>query len=383
MPKISELNAITSVANTDLLMVVHDPSGSPSTNKVTLTNFGTSITSALRYASNTLPGTIKVGDGLVISNGVLSANTLSILPTSNTNEGYILTWDEVTNTAIWQAYSGVVDYTVVNSANSYTVVEHDNIIFADPNSVSQDIRIILPDASSTPPAVTGKSYTVKNINPGDNYKVTVTTYSGVLSNSNYLENPVTGSFIVSYDIGNKGESHTWIFDGTTYRQLAELSSSPVFYATTDSFHQVVLINPSNSNAASGDWVAYNNQGNYVEGTGPFVDMGINSNTYSDTTYGNVWGPSDSYLYNYGGNLIVGPQTNHSIKFVAGNTNNKDVRLTINSTAVAANTDTAFIVPLVTKANNSVGTAGQIAWDSNNIYICVGTNSWKKASLTDF
>jgi hypothetical protein len=43
MPKISELNAITSVANTDLLMVVHDPSGSPSTNKITVGNFANSI----------------------------------------------------------------------------------------------------------------------------------------------------------------------------------------------------------------------------------------------------------------------------------------------------------------------------------------------------
>jgi len=48
MPKISELNAITSVANTDLMMVVHDPGGSPSTNKITVNNFVTSVSSQLR-----------------------------------------------------------------------------------------------------------------------------------------------------------------------------------------------------------------------------------------------------------------------------------------------------------------------------------------------
>lgn len=63
-------------------------------------------------------------------------------------------------------------------------------------------------------------------------------------------------------------------------------------------------------------------------------MGINSNTYTDTSFGNVWGPSDSYIYNTGGDLVVGPQTNHTIKFVAGNTNTTDIKLTINSTATA-------------------------------------------------
>jgi hypothetical protein len=68
---------------------------------------------------------------------------------------------------------------------------------------------------------------------------------------------------------------------------------------------------------------------------------------------------------------------------AGGTTAVNARLAINSTAIAANTNTAFILPLATKANNSVGIAGQISWDSNNIYVCVGTNSWKKATLSDF
>lgn len=33
------------------------------------------------------------------------------------------------------------------------------------------------------------------------------------------------------------------------------------------------------------------------------------------------------------------------------------------------------------ANNSPGTAGQIAWDSSHVYICVATNSWKRANLS--
>jgi hypothetical protein len=67
-------------------------------------------------------------------------------------------------------------------------------------------------------------------------------------------------------------------------------------------------------------------------------MGINSSVYNDTTYGNVWGPNDAYLYNQGGNLIIGPQTDHSIKFVAGNTNAENVRMTVNSIGVSVNSN---------------------------------------------
>lgn len=33
------------------------------------------------------------------------------------------------------------------------------------------------------------------------------------------------------------------------------------------------------------------------------------------------------------------------------------------------------------SNTSPGTVGQVAWDSGNVYICVATNTWKRAALT--
>lgn len=35
----------------------------------------------------------------------------------------------------------------------------------------------------------------------------------------------------------------------------------------------------------------------------------------------------------------------------------------------------------TKASNATGTTGQICWDSNYIYICTATNTWKRVALT--
>ena len=38
-------------------------------------------------------------------------------------------------------------------------------------------------------------------------------------------------------------------------------------------------------------------------------------------------------------------------------------------------------PQITKAANATGTVGQICWDSNYIYVCTATNTWKRAGLT--
>ena len=38
-------------------------------------------------------------------------------------------------------------------------------------------------------------------------------------------------------------------------------------------------------------------------------------------------------------------------------------------------------PQKTKASNDPGTVGQICWDSNYIYVCTATNTWKRSSLT--
>lgn len=430
MPKISELNAITDLLNTDLIAVAHDVNGLPSTRKITIADFANvisySVTNNYSYANTTASGVIKVGSNLTVNaTGYLNAPQ-SVLPTSNTNEGYLLTWDDAVGAAVWQAFAGVNDYTLINSSNTHTAAKHENVIFVDPNNISQDITIILPDGTSEFVPEEGKTYTVKNLDPGAGYKVIVTTQSGVDNGSNYIENPVTGTLDVTIDLLQKGSGDTWLYNGSVWRHIASQRAVPIFYTSLDTFAQVVYKNASSSNNASSDMVGYNDQGDENAGVGPFVDMGINSSTYTDTTFGNVWGPNDAYLYNYGGNLIIGPQTNHSIKMLAGNTNTEDVKLTVNSTAVYVNSTMVLVnttpsaspeiiniysqnkinisagdknlsialdgtvtlpgllkAPQSSKANNSTGSAGMISWDSNNIYVCVATNSWKKVSLSSF
>lgn len=46
-------------------------------------------------------------------------------------------------------------------------------------------------------------------------------------------------------------------------------------------------------------------------------------------------------------------------------------------------DNTLDSPLKTKASGDTGTAGQICWDANYIYVCVAANTWKRASLVGY
>lgn len=49
--------------------------------------------------------------------------------------------------------------------------------------------------------------------------------------------------------------------------------------------------------------------------------------------------------------------------------------------IAVNGSITLNGALAPNSNSSVGTVGQIVWDSGNIYVCVATNTWKRAALT--
>jgi hypothetical protein len=40
-------------------------------------------------------------------------------------------------------------------------------------------------------------------------------------------------------------------------------------------------------------------------------------------------------------------------------------------------------PQTTKASNANGVAGEICWDTNYIYVCITTNTWKRATLNSY
>lgn len=52
-----------------------------------------------------------------------------------------------------------------------------------------------------------------------------------------------------------------------------------------------------------------------------------------------------------------------------------------STGFGVSGNSITITTSQSPASNGTGTAGQIAWDANYIYVCTATNTWKRAALT--
>ena len=270
-------------------------------------------------------GIVKVGSGIDVDQNGLISVTSNIPPTNIQSVGFILTTNSAGGPA-WSRFTGV--YEVVSVNESYTVSYKESVLLVNPSINNSDITITFPVAS----AIEGKEILVKLVDAGAGYKVTITTDD---PGNAYLEDPITGAFVTSYDLIDTGQAETWIHDGSVYRHLSTARATPIFYTNTDNYSQVVVKNESTGLNASADLALYNDIGNYVNGTGPFIDIGIDGSNYSNSLY-SLFGPNDGYVYvdNFGqsgGNLLLGTAEDTSIIFHAGGTLTENKVLTVNST----------------------------------------------------
>jgi len=392
--KVSQLGITTALANTDRVVVLTNPAASAQTQTITLANLGKSLTTnAIPIANSTQLGIVKIGSGLAVAangvvslnspaatnsvlgsvkigsninvttDGVISVNSLSIANSSvlggvkigsgirvdgsgvisavipNTNIdyiGYMLTTNSAGN-AEWSRFTGVYEVIKVDQSGqtTYTVTDKESVLLVNPAVVGGDVTITFPIAS----AIEGKEILVKLLDSSTGHKVVVTTQD---TGNAYLEDPITGAFVTSYDLIDTGQAETWIHDGTVYRHLSTARATPIFYTNGNTYSQVVIKNANGGMNASSDLVLYNDVGNEVAGTGPFIDIGIESSTYSNSQY-TMFGPNDAYVYTGGANILIGSDSDKAIKFFANGTASTDQRMIINSTAVAINsTSTSWV-----------------------------------------
>jgi hypothetical protein len=104
------------------------------------------------------------------------------------------------------------------------------------------------------------------------------------------------------------------------------------YANETAFAQMYVQNLNSSATASTDIVAYNDAG---DGVNNFIDMGIASAGYSDPAY-EIFTPGSGYLYNDGGELLIGSATD-DVVFFAGGVAAADEAARINKTTKAFTT----------------------------------------------
>jgi hypothetical protein len=116
-------------------------------------------------------------------------------------------------------------------------------------------------------------------------------------------------------------------------------------------------------------------------TSKYIDMGINGNNFSSSSW-TISGKNDGYVYINSGNLTLGTDTpDTTVKVHVGGTLAGNVVTTFSNSNVTICGNLIVCNVYVPTANNSVGTAGQIAWDSGYVYICIATDTWKRANIS--
>jgi hypothetical protein len=99
-----------------------------------------------------------------------------------------------------------------------------------------------------------------------------------------------------------------------------------FYGNQPTFQQIYIQNQDDDAEASADIVAYNDLG---DGTNNFIDMGISSSNYSSPTYP-IFTAGSGYVYNDGGELIIGSSSAHDVVLFAGGVDTTDEAVRISN-----------------------------------------------------
>jgi hypothetical protein len=136
------------------------------------------------------------------------------------------------------------------------------------------------------------------VDSGSHYFTGSQHISGSLNITGSLNVTGTGSIKEYLSVGKYGGPHT---DGPEMLRVENSGSINVarFYADHQYYSQINLKNRNSGSNASGDIVVTADNG---DESVHFVDMGINSSTY---TGGLVGGPNDAYVINVGKDLYIG------------------------------------------------------------------------------
>ena len=102
-----------------------------------------------------------------------------------------------------------------------------------------------------------------------------------------------------------------------------------FVGNVDLFAQIYNMNQSDGSSASADFVAYNDL--TTDGYTNFIDMGINSSTYTSVDYP-IFTPGSGYLFHDGDKLFIGTATsNKDVVVFAGGVDTANTALTVSGT----------------------------------------------------
>jgi hypothetical protein len=278
----------------DGLAVNYDPAGSAST----------AYSDATDYA-----------DGLAVNYDPAGAASTAYTDATEYADGLAANYDAAG--AASTAYTDATEYadglaSNYDPAGSASTAYDNAVTYADGLTYSLgDLTDVTPDSETLDDVLVWKGTEWQNSNEIH------------LASTNDSTDDDSGALIVDGGVGIKKNLHvtgTGHFGGTPTVSLT--NATAYFLGNVNDALQVGAQNSSSASFASADYIATADNGN---DTSKYLDLGINSSTYSDSDYSSM-GANDAYLYVDGGDLVLGTATGDTgIKFIIGGTQNTDIQ----------------------------------------------------------
>jgi len=258
-------------------------------------------------ATVTLPDATSIaGRMYTIKNASTNSSTLSLNTTSSQ------TIDGITSHVLSSQYQTV---TVVSNGTNWNIMG-----FGIPSGVywSQGGNTVGSE---------------KKLGTVDNYDLPLIT-----NNTEYMRISKTGSVGIGASSFDGSNPEKLLVDAGTTGSSA-FQNVIVGYGNTNSYAQFNIQNTSSGGQASTDIVATADNG--TESTN-YVDLGINSGSYSNGASSLLNGANNAYLYNKGQDFVIGnASSSKSIIFFTGGDASSNEKFRINSSGVVLNSAMTF------------------------------------------
>ena len=315
--KITELNALSNMPGTDLLLAVNQPGTSNvETKKITLSNLCANIN-----PTTTFTGSVSTRGALTVNNSTSTGNIV-ISSTANLIVNATATF---TNTV---TFSNTVTYNQIE-ANTLTLTGNTQI-------VANGALITSVDA-----------ITVGGNTPATLLAASDTAYTNAVANAVSLAN----------DAFTNAVANAVYLSDTAYSNAV----ANAVYLSDTAYSNAVTVSGTNSDTA------YTNA----------IAIAANADNITSGTLTTSLLPATA---NVSTAVNVGANVNLTVSSI--NVGNSTVNTVANSTSL--NTTKIFLSTSdAPSSNTDTGTLGEIRIDTNYIYVCVATDTWKRVELSNW
>jgi hypothetical protein len=381
--------------------------GAPVTSGTITAN--TSVWSFDESGDTTVPGNIVLPDNTEIYN--VDADT-AVFTSNSISDATSIYLTDAGNAAVYASGSVVLETNSDGNVTSqWSFNQNGNVVFPDATTQSTAfsntapiITTILANADTQSDLINGINANVTAANVGMagyvNSQITTANIGmkgyvdnavGTLGGSSYGNSNVA-QFLPTYN-GNVGSISATGFLSARDGLFVFGNILAGYQVPTATFANVIFTGGGFANGYAQlniqnlDSIGTNNSADFIatapDGTdsSKYIDMGINGNNFVSSTW-TVSGKNDGYVYINSGNLTLGTDTaSTTVKVHVGGTLAGNVVTTFSNSNVTICGNLIVCNVYVPTANNSVGTTGQISYDSSYVYICIATNTWKRANIS--